>query len=177
MVFISGPVDRERRDKYQNSTNKGNWSFQTNWKQGIGPILAPILTAAPSLAPHRTQNGTYFAQPSPADQEGGSKAIMLKRSIIICGLNAICWEFVFLVSYFSSVLGRINQGVAAVMMDGAAICGILSAVTCYFPMFLKHRFNWNNERQGVPVAASFLLLFTGLGICWLVVTMNWIGTM
>jgi hypothetical protein len=91
--------------------------------------------------------------------------ILFRKSTTTLGLVAICWEALFIVLYFSTLLGRMNQGMANVIMDGAAICGIVSALTCYFPLFLKSRFHWTGERQSIPVAISFVLPFFGLGIC------------
>lgn len=100
-----------------------------------------------------------------------------RKSVTMLGLVAACWEMVFILLYLSNTLGRLNQGVSNVVMGGATICGLVSALTCYFPLYLKNRFNWTGERQGIPVALSFILLFSGLGISWLVSVANWIGSM
>lgn len=95
---------------------------------------------------------------------------MFRKSITTLGLIATGWELIFVVLFLSSMLPRL-------IMDGALVCGVVSALACYFPLYLKDRFNWIGEREWIPVALSFVILFLGLGISSFVLMVGWIGSM
>lgn len=102
---------------------------------------------------------------------------LFRNSIIIVGIIAVSWQVLFIVLYLSLVFPRINSSVAEVIMNGAGVCGVIGALTCYFPLFLKHKLHWAEKHDGLPVMISFLLLFFSLGITLLVLTAHWIGSM
>lgn len=102
------------------------------------------------------------------------------KSVTALCCAALCWQAVFFVLYVSTILGWIgewNPNIAGFIMNGAGVCGVVMALTCYFPWFWRHRFQWTGDRLGIPVAISFVLLFIGLGVSAFVVTAHWIGSM
>jgi hypothetical protein len=102
---------------------------------------------------------------------------LFRKSVIVIGFVAFSWQIIFIVLYLSMVLPRMNSHVSDAIMTGAAVCGVIGTLTCYFPYFLKDQIDWMTKREGSSVAISFALLFFSFAITLLVLTATWIGSM
>jgi hypothetical protein len=101
----------------------------------------------------------------------------IREAVIILGSISLAWQVGFLILYLSTLLPAFGEDIADIIMIGAAVCGFIGALTCYFPYLLRNRVSWLHKREGLSVALSFVVLFFSLGIVILVLGAFWIGSM